>query len=455
MRFRSLLFSAAVLASPAALAQPQAADVQAARELFKDGFTLQQAGKFPEALDKFQRSYDTYGAPTTALHIAQCQAAMLRLVEAAETYRGVARVEADPAKPEFQQAKDQATAELAQVEPRIPHLTIKVTPASAQGLVVTLDGQVVKPALVGVPRPTNPGVHRITAVASSYQKAEQTIELKERTPLTVPIALQPGGVVYTPTGPGPSGPTGPGPVPTGPTGPGPGPGGGAPGGGGTGVAPSGGAGAPPGGGSGQWQGNFQTEWQVGARRYSRMSLLFGGHVEAMVPAGDAVQNVSFSDAVGVGFGGGGEIAFRFARYFLVGGTVGGGGFGNGKSSASGASTYWVGPYLGYIGNPEGFGFYGEIGGAFRGVTSGGKLEGGEFLLGLGFHIRAGAYVRLVPKAQMFVGTFSNSDSGSITNTAPHVVFNFGLTGFFDLDLDKPEKPPAAPGAPAPAGGASY
>jgi hypothetical protein len=452
--FMRLSFCGALLLLPAiAFGQPQvsAADKAAARDLFNDGYALQQQGKFSEALDRFQRSYDTFNAPTTALHVAECQAALLRLVDAAETYRGVARMELDASSPEaYKQARDQAQAELAQIEPRIPHLTIKVNPANAPGLLVTLDGQTVKPALVGVARPINPGVHKITAVASGYLQAEQTIDVKERTTPSIPINLQPGGVVYTPTtNPNPN----PNPNPTGPpntyTPPSPNP------------TPN-----PGNPNNTQFQGGFQTEWQVPTRQYSRMSFIFGADLAAIIPTGDIQNQRQFSSYAGAGFGVGANIAFRFARYFLIGGYLGGGGLGagNGTSSGSGTSgdalqtngwsTFWIGPYLAYIGNPEGFGFYGELGGNYRsiGTTPNTSLpsneiirdsySGGEFMLGLGFHIRAGTYIRLMPKIQMMVGSFDKASNTAITSGSQvHAFFNFGLSGFFDLDIDKPKPTP--------------
>src|ERR1035437_10072658 len=132
MHLRTLVLSLA-LGSTALLAAPRPvfaqqvsdADRKAARDLYNDGYQLQQAGKNAEALDRYQRSLAVYPAPTTALHVAQCKAALGKLVEAAEDYRAIAGTTLPAGSPAaFQQAKDQAVIELGQVEPRIPHVKI-------------------------------------------------------------------------------------------------------------------------------------------------------------------------------------------------------------------------------------------------------------------------------------------------------------------------------------------
>lgn len=446
MRLRTLLLLAPLVAVPsltprAALAQQgtvSASDRQLARTLYTKGYEAQQGGRFAEALDSFQRSFDLFNAPTTALHIAECQAALGKLVEASETYRGVAKLQLEPgAPPEFQHAKDQAAAELAQIEPRIPMLTIRVAP-TPPNLVVTLDGALVKNASLGFPRGVNPGVHKVVAVAPGYLQAEQSLDVKERTTPTVSLALQAGAVTYTPVGPG-TNPTGPGTNPTGPgtnpTGPGTGP---------TNPPPNGWQQPPPN------NTGFQNQWtQPTQRRYSRMSLLFGAKFQVLVPTGKISDSAGDLSAVaGVGGGGGGDIAFRFARYFLIGVDIEGGAFGDASKVGLGTpTTLFVGPYLGYIGNPEGVGFYAEIGGGYRQMwSSASSVYGGDFLLGVGLHFKAGP-VRLIPKVTASMGAFSNTQTGSITDMSPHFIFGFGLTGFFDLDLDKP---PPAP-SPTPTG----
>src|SRR5579864_1482680 len=105
--------------STASLAQVTDAERAAARELFKEGDELQRAGKFGDALDKFQRAQKVYSAPTNVLRIAQCQAAMGQLAESAESYRATLRLPVPPGSPKaFDLAVEQAKAELSQIEPR-------------------------------------------------------------------------------------------------------------------------------------------------------------------------------------------------------------------------------------------------------------------------------------------------------------------------------------------------
>src|SRR5580658_6077538 len=113
--------------SAPARAQVTEAERAAARQLFKEGDELQRAGKLAEALDKFQRAQQVFSAPTNMLRIAECDAGLGRLVEAAEAYRALVRTPLPAGSPPaFQAAVDQAQGELAQIEPRIPKVLIKV-----------------------------------------------------------------------------------------------------------------------------------------------------------------------------------------------------------------------------------------------------------------------------------------------------------------------------------------
>src|SRR5580704_2093728 len=132
-RHASLFLTSLALAlSWATVARAQVSDAEraAARELFHAGDELQRAGHFAEALDRFQRAQQVFRAPTNLLRIAECDAALGRLVESAEAYREVVRTTLPPDAPAaFQAAVAQANAELAQVEPRVPRVVVQVQPA--------------------------------------------------------------------------------------------------------------------------------------------------------------------------------------------------------------------------------------------------------------------------------------------------------------------------------------
>jgi hypothetical protein len=418
MRRALALSLLALLALPVPLARAQAqvsdADKRAARDLYMEGYALQQAGKFAEALDRFERSYQVFPAPTTLLHQAECRAALGKLVEAAEDYRELDRMDLGPNPSEaFKQAKSQGAAELAQIEPRIPKVVVRVVPERLPGLVVTIDSQTLNSALIGVPRPVNPGTHKIVAFAPGYDPAEQIVEAREGK--TVPVTLQPtptaggsttpppsGGVVYTPAGgPRQPPPANPGPPPT--------------------YVPIG-AGATP--------------WQAG--HLSKTSILLGGFGGVFFPT----ETGDFFKGFGTGGVGQGEAGIRVARSAVLGLIFQGGAFSGNQAAQSNPRgsalvTGYFGGYVGFLGAPEGFGFYGDLGLGYRVLSFEGVSRNGfDLEAALGFHIRAAKMLRLVPKAQMFLG----ATHGPQGDSAAHVLFSVGLAAYWDIDLDR-QKPP--------------
>lgn len=166
------------------------ADRAAARDLYNEGVALQQ--KSPQdALDKFQRSYAVFNAPTTYLHLVQCEVALGRLVEASEGYRALMRLALPPgsSKPFFD-AQATASQELAQLDPRIPRVKVLVTPDKVTGVAIALDGQAFNVALVGAQRPVDPGAHKLVVTAPGYVAAEQAFDIKEREQKDVSVALR-------------------------------------------------------------------------------------------------------------------------------------------------------------------------------------------------------------------------------------------------------------------------
>ncbi len=170
-----------------------AADKGTARNLALEGMNLYHEGKPAEALKKLQAAQSLFDAPVHLLYIARCQADLGMLVEAAETYRVLGRVQLGAEASEaFVEAKSEGEKELTALEARIPVMRIQVEPAGLQGVTVEIDGVSVSAAVIGADRPANPGQHEIAVSAPGYGRSATTVTLREsqRQPELVSLTLQ-------------------------------------------------------------------------------------------------------------------------------------------------------------------------------------------------------------------------------------------------------------------------
>jgi hypothetical protein len=396
----------------AAQQQVTEADRQAARELFQQGYQLQTAGNYAEALERFSRAQAVFSAPTNLLHIAECQAQLGQLVESAETYRGLISLNLPPgAPPAFGAAQTQGKAELQQVEARIPKIRIEVAPANPPGLGVAIDDQIMNVALVGVDRPIDPGPHRIVVVASGYNRVEASVVIKEKEPPKImSFKLQANGLL---TGPTPLAPY-----------PGVGPGGV--------LYPQ-----PYAVPSVQPYGVIERPWTPPPKKdYSNLGFFFGVRVGAAIPT-------SLGSGTSTGPGGGLEGYFRFAHKWFVG-VYGEHDFYRGPNGGTPSSND-VGAAIGFTTNPEGVGFTMDLTFGYRWVNeievnntnnfaSGAGAEGG---LGAGIWIAVGKSFRIVPRVDIAGGSLE-----SIPGQGGYAAFFAGVSGYFNIDLGSKAK--AAP-----------
>jgi hypothetical protein len=154
----------------------------AARAAYLEGAALQDKNKCAEALPKFEIAQKLYDAPTHLHHIAQCQAATGRLLEAQETYELLNHRVLPPSAPDaFKQAQEAAKRELPALQARVPNLKVTVKPPASTlpGLQVLMNGKRMPNELLGVARPVNPGTYRITVSATGYKTANVEVTLKE------------------------------------------------------------------------------------------------------------------------------------------------------------------------------------------------------------------------------------------------------------------------------------
>jgi hypothetical protein len=195
----------------------------AARQAALEGIKALREQRYPAAIDLLTRAESVVHAPTHLLYLARAQAGMEQLVRARENYMKIVKENIDPSKPKaFHDAKQDAEKELAALEPRIPAITTVVEGAQGKPVTVTVDGNKVPSALVGLPRPVDPGEHRLQASAEGMASDIATINVREGSNEKVTLVLKPGAapvVASSPPPPEPSGPSSlppPMPVPPGP-----------------------------------------------------------------------------------------------------------------------------------------------------------------------------------------------------------------------------------------------
>lgn len=152
----------------------------AARDLAVDGIALAQEGKCEEAVDLLKRAEKLYHAPTILTWIGQCQIQMGKYVEGTESLNRVVREKLEPGAPEaYAASQRKAQTLIDQAKPKIGKLTIKVLPEGIEGLEVRVDEVALNAALIGAPKPTDPGKHTVTVAAPGYKPTSAEVELLE------------------------------------------------------------------------------------------------------------------------------------------------------------------------------------------------------------------------------------------------------------------------------------
>ena len=185
-------------------AQQSEASLGAARTLGYEGVEAYQKGDYVVAADKLDRAYRVVKAPSLGLWSARAFEKLGRMVEAAERYLEVTRLDVTGGELAVQQqAKADAAKEREALLPRIPHVVIQIEGAKADDVVVTLDGVQLPSALIGAKCPVNPGRHRLRGeLKGKHHELEISISESETKSVTLgiesagaraqtPLALEP------------------------------------------------------------------------------------------------------------------------------------------------------------------------------------------------------------------------------------------------------------------------
>lgn len=149
-------------------------DAAAARELRGHGIEASSDGRWGEALENFEQSYELSNDPATLVQIAEAQAATGRLMAAAASYE---RFLESARRRDGRQAREAREA-LAEVQARVPRVVIRVTGLRG-GDEVWLDDGLVEHDELETPRPIDPGEHTLIIARGGTATVERTFDVAE------------------------------------------------------------------------------------------------------------------------------------------------------------------------------------------------------------------------------------------------------------------------------------
>lgn len=166
-----------------------------ARAAATQGAQAFSEGRWDAAIDMFSRAESLVHSPVHLLYQARAYVKLGQLVKARETYLKIIGEELPADAPAvFRDARSDAEKELEVLEPRVPYVSVVVQGAGGKDVRVTMDGVAVPPALIGVPRPVDPGEHAFQAFAEGMESARSSLDVKEGRKETVVLTLQPVSV---------------------------------------------------------------------------------------------------------------------------------------------------------------------------------------------------------------------------------------------------------------------
>jgi hypothetical protein len=182
----------------------EASNKEAVRQLSNEAYGDFEAGRYQQALEKFQRAYDSAKVPTLLVLIGRTQVKLGHWVEAYEAYHQAIILDHNDLwiGSIQQEAQQNARRELDALLPRVPRLTIRIEGAQPKDVAVRIDDVDIPSSLLGVERLSDPGRRRIVGhlgaaeahsdiVLSEGERKEVVLKFPQsgaRTPKALPSA---------------------------------------------------------------------------------------------------------------------------------------------------------------------------------------------------------------------------------------------------------------------------
>jgi hypothetical protein len=188
-----VLLAAALVTGAAAPAVHAATDEEraAARSAAGQGVDAFEAQRYEEAVELLQRAEALVHSPVHLLYIARAQLKLGRWVKAYEALMRINREQVSDTAPDaVKRALEEGRRELAQLQPQLPYVTVTVKNAAGGAVEVTMDGAPVPPAMVGLSRPVDPGVHEFRASGDGRQSEVVRVEVQPAAKLEVELELK-------------------------------------------------------------------------------------------------------------------------------------------------------------------------------------------------------------------------------------------------------------------------
>ena len=168
----SSLAAAALLATALATASPARADD--AETFFAQGRTLRTKGKCAEAIVAFRRALELRPQGLGSLrNVAECEEELGEFASARTDWWNLRRAVLQENQPKYEGWDRQAEQAYQRLEPKVAHLTVKLTGGSPERAQVTIDGKPLDPRLIGVELERDLGPHTIQA---TYGGAAPVVE---------------------------------------------------------------------------------------------------------------------------------------------------------------------------------------------------------------------------------------------------------------------------------------
>jgi hypothetical protein len=166
-------------------------DRAGARVAATEGVKASNEKRWADAVDLFTRAESLVHSPVHILYLARAQDKLGHLVKARENYNRVIREHINADSPDaFRQAQASAQREVGGVEARLAAVTLKL--GGVQGdVTVTMDGEKVAPALIGLPLPVDPGSHTFLAAGTDLKSDPVSITVAEGGKGSVSLLVKP------------------------------------------------------------------------------------------------------------------------------------------------------------------------------------------------------------------------------------------------------------------------